>query len=278
MTARLHHELVAGTAVGRWLLMTHGIYGAGGNWRSIARQLVTRLPTWGAVLVDLRQHGRSEPGAPPHTIAACADDLAALCDQLAAAGTPVTVACGHSFGGKVVLGLRQRRALVQTWVLDSTPSARPGEWDLPDNSVRTVWAALHDHDRIWPRREDYIAAMIAAGLAAPLAQWLAMNLVPTEGGLRLRLDLDAVRAMLLDYYAVDLWPAVEDPALAGEVHAVIATRASAVSPADRDRFEAAASRARVQVHTVDAGHWLHLDAPTAVVDALVTGLAAVDAG
>src|SRR5205085_6580304 len=60
------------------LLLTHGIYGAGSNWRSIARKLNERRPEWGVVLVDLRQHGRSEPGEPPHTIAACADDLRAL--------------------------------------------------------------------------------------------------------------------------------------------------------------------------------------------------------
>jgi len=39
VTARLHHDFVAGEAPRAWLLMTHGIYGSGANWRSIARQL-----------------------------------------------------------------------------------------------------------------------------------------------------------------------------------------------------------------------------------------------
>jgi esterase len=277
VNARLHHERVAGAEARRWWLMTHGIYGSGGNWRSIARQVVTRQPMWGAVLVDLRQHGRSEPGTPPHTVAACADDLAALCEQLAAAGTPIEVAGGHSFGGKVVLGLRRCRALTQAWVLDSTPSARPGEWDAPGNSVRAVWEALHRHDRVWPRRDDFVGALVGDGLTPPLAQWLAMNLAPADGGgLRLRLDLAAIRAMLLDYYAVDLWPAVEDPALAGEVRAVVALRSTALMPDDRARLAAPPAGARVQVHEIDAGHWLHLDAPAAVVDVIATGLAALE--
>ena len=90
-----------------------------------------------ALLVDLRLHGRSEAGTPPHTIAACADDLAALLAEQAAAGRPVRAAVGHSFGGKVVVALRGRGAdLAQTWMLDSSPSARPGAWESPDNEVR----------------------------------------------------------------------------------------------------------------------------------------------
>ncbi|HVK74228.1 MAG TPA: alpha/beta hydrolase [Kofleriaceae bacterium] len=275
MTARLHHDFVAGEAPRAWLLMTHGIYGSGANWRSIARQVVARRPEWGAALVDLRLHGRSEPGDPPHTVGACADDLAALCDQLAAGGRPITVALGHSFGGKVVLALRTRRALAQTWVLDASPSARPGGWDAPDNSVRLVWEALRRHDRGWARRDDFVAALVADGLAAPLAHWLAMNLVPADGGgLRLRLDLEAVHELLHDYYALDLWPAVEDPALPGALHVVVATRASALSTDDRARLAAPPPAARLHVHSIDAGHWLHLDAPAAVVDLLATGLPA----
>jgi pimeloyl-ACP methyl ester carboxylesterase len=73
--ARLYHERIAQSdaAPDRWLVLTHGIYGAGSNWRSIARKVNERRPEWGVVLVDLRQHGRSEPGPPPHTIAACAE-------------------------------------------------------------------------------------------------------------------------------------------------------------------------------------------------------------
>jgi hypothetical protein len=42
--ARLHHERIARseTEPSRWLALTHGIYGAGSNWRSIARKLNER--------------------------------------------------------------------------------------------------------------------------------------------------------------------------------------------------------------------------------------------
>src|SRR5690606_2906740 len=100
VSARLHHERIAhgGAAPAAWLLLTHGIYGAGGNWRAIARKLVERRPDWGVVLVDLRQHGRSDAGEPPHTLDAAAGDLRALADQLGGS----EAMAGHSFGGTVV--------------------------------------------------------------------------------------------------------------------------------------------------------------------------------
>ena len=250
--------------------MTHGIYGSGANWRSIARKIVERRPEWGAVLVDLRGHGRSERGAPPHTIAACADDLRACFDG--AGG--VEVIAGHSFGGKCVLALRGAKyPVTQTWVLDSTPSVRPGMWERPDNDVRQVWEAMRELPKTWAKRDDFVAALLARGHSKTLAQWLAMSLHPNEaGGVTLALELDAVEAMLADYYAIDLWSAVEDASLPGEVQMVIAERSDTVSAADRARLAAEPPERRVHTHLIPAGHWLHLDAPAAVIDLFATNL------
>src|SRR5262249_44189189 len=186
--ARLHHERIARseTTPSRWLALTHGIYGAGSNWRGIARKLNERRPEWGVVLVDLRQHGRSEPGAPPHTIAACADDLRALCGELGG----VEAIAGHSFGGKVALATRPLVAPRQTWVLDASPSARPGaaaDTSIPrgalppapsaepvgspppvsspssSNTVMQVLELMERAPRGWARREDFVASVVRAG-------------------------------------------------------------------------------------------------------------------
>jgi pimeloyl-ACP methyl ester carboxylesterase len=245
--------------------MTHGIFGAGSNWRSIARKLNDRRPEWGVVLVDLRQHGRSEPGEPPHTIAACAEDLRAL---IAALGDVRAIA-GHSFGGKVVLATRPRVEVDQSWVLDASPSRRPGGAEDPENTVMRVLAVMERSPRTWAARDDFVAAVVADGHDAGLARWLAMNLVPgPAGSLVLRLDLAAVRAMLADYYATDLWPALEAPG--SDVEVVVAEHSTTVSAADRGRL--AAAPPHVHVHRVMAGHWLHIDAPGRVVDLLAEHL------
>lgn len=258
-----------GTNVSRWLLITHGIYGSGGNWRSIARKIQDQRPEWGVVLVDLRGHGRSEDGEPPHTLAACADDLRALFDELPG----IEVIAGHSFGGKVAL---QARALApatlrQTWMLDASPSARPGAEKDPDNSVTRVLNLMERLPKTWAKRDEFVAALTAAGEALPLAQWLAMNVVPDDAGrLALRLDLGAVRAMLADYYARDLWDIAFDPALPGELHVVIALRSPTLS--DDDRARLAAAPPHVHAHRIDAGHWLHIEAPANVVEQLTRAL------
>jgi pimeloyl-ACP methyl ester carboxylesterase len=279
--ARLYHERIAssGAAPARWLALTHGIYGAGSNWRSIARKLHERRPEWGVVLVDLRQHGRSEPGEPPHTIAACAEDLRALLVELGG----VDALAGHSFGGKVALATRglvaaaggpaprsAGPALRQTWVLDASPSARPGAAADPSNTVMRVLEVMERAPRGWARRDDFVAAVVRAGHEEGLARWLAMSLVPEPAGgtLALRFDFAALREMLADYHASDLWDALEAPD--GDVEVVVAERSSALSAADLGRL--AAAPPHVHVHHVTAGHWLHIDAPAAVVDLFATRL------
>ncbi len=262
--ARLHTEQIAAAGVtpDAWLLMTHGIYGTGGNWRGIARRLVAQRPEWGVVLVDLRHHGRSEPGTPPNTIAACADDLLAL--------PHVDAIAGHSFGGKVVLAARaQLPHLRQTWVLDASPSARPGGMSEPDNTVVAVLELMERLPTVWSKREDFVAALIAAGQTTALAQWLAMNLVADGGQYVLRLELPALREMLADYYARDLWSEVlrDQP---GSVEVVVAERSNTITAADRERL--AGAPPHVHVHRIAAGHWLHIDAPDAVVALLAATL------
>lgn len=267
MPARLYHERIARSdrAPSRWLALTHGIYGAGSNWRSIARRINERRPEWGVVLVDLRQHGRSDPGEPPHTIAACADDLRALLAELG----DVRAIAGHSFGGKVALATRGRVEVDQTWVLDASPSSRRDAATAPDNLVLRVLDFLERAPRTWATRDDFVAAVAEDGHDVGLARWLAMNLVPDPAGaLVLRLDLAAVREMLADYYATDLWDALEAPGAPVEV--VVAERSPTVSAADRGRL--AAAPPHVHVHHVTAGHWLHIDAPAIVVDLFTSHL------
>ncbi len=270
MPARLHREVIGPADAERQLLMTHGFFGSGGNWRTIARKVHTARPEWGIVLVDLRQHGRSEPGEPPHTLAACADDIAALVDEMPA----IAALAGHSFGGKVVLAARAHvpARIQQTWIFDASPSARSTDESDPANSVTRILALLERLPRTWARRDDFIAAIVAEGHALPLAQWLAMNLVPDGETLSIRFDFTALRAMLLDYCGQDLWPVALDPSLPGEVQLVFAARSATVSAADRARLAAPDLPHHIHVHQVDAGHWLHIEAAASVVDLLSTYL------
>jgi pimeloyl-ACP methyl ester carboxylesterase len=82
-----------------------------------------------------------------------------------------------------------------------------------------------------------------------------MNLEPDGGAYRLRLDLDAVGELLADYYRRDLWSALESGP--GRAHLVIAARSRALDADDRRR----AAALPIATHTIEAGHWLHMEAP-----------------
>ena len=264
MIARLHHELVGKAP--RCLALAHGIFGAGANLRGVATKLVARRPDWSVALVDLRAHGRSEVGAPPHTIDACAADVVGLPIAIERSGSAgprsapagerrvsIDAFAGHSFGGKVALAARRLRSFAATWVLDASPTAR-----VRDASVVDILALMERLPKTWARRADFVAAVVAAGHPQALATWLAMNV--KDGALQL--DLPVVRALLEDYFRHDAWDVV-----AG-VDFVVADRSAAITADDQQRLVASGAR----VHHVDAGHWVHVDAPGAVVDLLAAGL------
>ena len=255
----LHFDTVAGPEASRALVVLHGILGRGKNWRSLARRLVAAAPAWAAVLVDLRLHGDSRDVLGPHDLAAAARDLDAVA---AALPFPVAGVAGHSFGGKVALAWARTRALSPVILLDSSPGARPDREG--EGAVGAVFRALGSAPGPFPDRRGFTHAMMARGIDEPVARWLALNLVREEAGYRFGVDLEGARALLHDYYRADYWDVVAaEPA----VFSLVATRSDVHTPADVERLrEQLGERLRV----VEAGHWLHVDAPGATLDQLVS--------
>lgn len=273
-----HHALIRAddSAPARWLLVLHGIYGSGGNWRTFARKLTRRRPDWGAVLVDLRMHGQSRHAPPPHTVTAAAADLVHLTGALASQGNAVHAVCGHSFGGKVALQYREQAddSLLQTWVIDASPSANTGAMETADNLVIQVLHMLRELPQGFSNRNDFVRQVSDRGFPAPLAHWLAMNLVRGRDprSYVLGLDLAAMEALILDYYELDCWPAAQTGP--GQLCAVVAGKSSAVSPHDRARLETLA-RPGATAELIDienSGHWVHMEAPDALLDAIASRL------
>lgn len=258
----LEHEIVKspGAEPVRWLYMLHGIFGMGRNWGSIARRVTRARPEWGAVLVDLREHGGSRGFPPPHTLEAAARDLRELAGSL---GVRTDAILGHSFGGKVALTYARDYpdAVDQLWVVDSTPEAR-----IPGGSAARMLETLRAHPGPFASRSDAVAALAVEGWPTGVAQWMATNLRPNDGEFEWALDLSAMQALLDDFFATDLWPVVESPSGRLELHFLRATRSDILTDAAVERIEAADERTgRVFLHRVEGGHWLNADNPDAVV-------------
>lgn len=277
----LHHQRLAedpGT-VQRWVLALHGMYGAGRNWGRVMRDLVRERRELGAVLVDLREHGRSTgfaggtggqaasgtPGfAPPHDLQHCAEDVRRLLDHLQLSRVSIL---GHSFGGKVALMFARLwpGRLRELWIVDASPAARP-----PSGTAWEMLGMLREMPGRFDSRDQAADELQSRGVASHVASWMVSNLVRGEGGYRWRFHLDDMEQLLRDFFAQDLWDVVEAPPPGLRVHFVKAMRSQHIDPASCERIEQAGrATGRVRLHHVPGGHWVSAESAERMVRLLV---------
>ncbi len=253
----------------QWMVVLHGIYGSGRNWRSFARKFCAAKPDWGVLLVDLRMHGKSLNAPEPHSLRACADDIIALLHHADQEGMKVHTILGHSFGGKVALEVKRvlaeqgRVGTHSTWLVDSSPAPRSVSLQDDQNTVVRVLRILREIPKTFASRDDFVAEFVNRGLSRALALWLAMNVVKNGEAYACALDPDAMESLLSDYYRNDLWSELETSA--SPIHVAIASTQSAISSEDRDRLESLELAGAVTTHALQGGHWLHVDALEALV-------------
>lgn len=266
----LAHETVGaeGAPGGPALYILHGFLGSGRNWASFARRLVDLRSDWRAVLVDLRMHGESQSFDGPHSVGSASGDLVDLVST--ASSTGATALLGHSFGGKVALAAT--RALtptpVQTWVVDSTPAAG-GEGSGADRLL----ARLEASPASFPDREAAVSWISEGGFDETTARWVATNLERRGDGWAWRLDADALRELLTDFVATDLWEVIESPPSGASIQFIRATRGSILASDDAERIQHVAARGEpVALHELEGGHWLHTDNPSGLLDLIAGNL------
>lgn len=267
----LHHEVIgAGT---RAVVFLHGILGTGGNLRSHAKRFIQARPELVAILMDLRAHGQSLGVDGPDTVANAARDVIETLRSLQL--TPESVV-GHSFGGKVALSLgAQVPTLQHVMTLDSGPGTRIDARGS-EQTVK-VLSMLRELRGPWAKRDDFVRDVGTYGFGAGLASWLGMNLLKRDEGFVFALELNRIQSLLDDYFCVDLWPVVEKAATTHEgprYHLVIGAKSQVYD--DEERAKAlsleASSGGYVTVDVLDTGHWIHVDDPQGVAEAIQSRL------
>ena len=252
----------------RHALFLHGILGSGSNLRSLARQIVDVCPDWEILLVDLRNHGASHGADSPHTVTSCARDLTRLCQQI---GIRPTLIAGHSFGGKVALGYARNEPhwLQRVWVLDARPGIVP-EDAQGRHDIAHILSTLRGIEVPAPTRDAVAEALREAGFSESLVGWMGTNLQRSDEGFCWKFDLDAVQAMIEEYWRQDFWPFVEGCPAGLMLDFVRAERGDRWHDSDIERLVGMQGAGSVALHTLsDSGHWVHVDNPKGLMEMML---------
>lgn len=244
MPLPLHHQIIG---EGPPLIVLHGLFGSGTNWRSFARAISGQRQVH---LLDLRNHGRS-PHSDEISYTLMSADLLAYMDQQSLSSASVL---GHSMGGKVAMlsALQAPERVSDLVVVDIAPVAA-GQDHLP--YIR----AMQSIDLEGLSRRETASEMLAEAIPDPgLRQFLLQNLERDDDGFRWRINLSALASnmpALHDFPLENGEASYEGPALfvRGEKSDYVPERHY---PVIRKHFPAA------EIATVDgAGHWLHAEKP-----------------
>lgn len=242
------------------ILLLHGLFGSGVNFRSIARQLSAR---YRAVTVDLRNHGES-PHAPSMDYPSMAEDVLALLDRLDFGRATLL---GHSMGGKaaMLLALQHPERVEKLAVVDIAPG--PSEADhLPlVDAMQNL-----DLDRVASRSQadrDLTESIPEAGVR----RFLLQNLVSSGNRYRWRINLDAIESSmgkLLDFPDIAPGTTYSGPTLflRGE-------KSYYVRPEHHARIHELFPHSTIE-SIAGAGHWVHADQPRAFLAAVEKFLSA----
>jgi|SoiMethySBSTD1v2_1073268.scaffolds.fasta_scaffold604620_2 pimeloyl-ACP methyl ester carboxylesterase len=233
------------------LLVLHGLFGSGSNWRGVARQLAETHTVYS---VDLRNHGAS-PWADSMAYPEMADDVRQLMDRL---GLKQAAVLGHSMGGKtaMALALRHPQRVRRLFVVDIAPVSYADTLTPFADAMRGV---------------DVMAAASRAEVQGRLQQtvpdpgvvpFLMQNLVLHNDRFDWRINLRGIGAAMTQLCGFP--PELRGARFERPVTVIAGERSDYVRRRDGADFQPMFTQVQTRV-VRDAGHWVHADQAAAFV-------------
>ena len=246
---KLHYDA---RGQGPGVVLVHGLYGSGNNFRRHANWLAEHRRV---LSPDLRNHGRS-PHHRDMGYPAMAADLAALLD---AEGLDQATLVGHSMGGKaaMALALTHPERVEGLVVVDIAPVAY-------DHDQAGILRAMDevDLDQV-ASRGDADRQLREAVPEAGVRQFLLTNLERGDEGWRWRLPLGVLADALPDILD---FPELGAP-YTGPTLFLHGAASDYVTPRHHETIRRHFPEARIE-GLEGVGHWVHAEAPEAFEAAL----------
>ncbi len=236
---------------GRPVIILHGLFGTGDNWRTFAGMLKDQYEI---ILVDLRNHGRSF-WSDDFDYQIAAQDVVQLMDELEIQQADVI---GHSMGGKVAMTLAQEYPdrIDKLIVIDIAQKKYPRGHDAIFEAIFSIEPAqLKDRKEA----EDKLVLKIKdQGVRQFLLKSLARD---KEGGFRWKTNF---KALYSSYEAILSEVDVLD--IKAKTLFIRGSKSHYISEEEASKLSDHLSEAEVSVVTIEAGHWVHAERPKELFD------------
>lgn len=247
----LYFQETPGLEEGGVLVLLHGLFGSGANWRGVARRLADKRRV---LVMDMRNHGRSfkDPGM---TYEQMAQDVLDTLDMLDIERADLL---GHSMGGKAAMiaalnapGRVDRLIVVDIAPVDYAHTHTP----LIEAMMSLDAGALRSRAEADEKLESAIPDRMTR-------HFLLQSLEKADEGYRWRLNLPALKRSMTDLVG---FPDPAGKTFPGSALFVHGADSDYVQPEHRSRIERYFPNA-VFVAIDNAGHWVHVDQPDALIE------------
>jgi len=237
---------------GQPLLILHGLLGASDNWQTIGKMLSERFAVY---LIDQRNHGRS-PHSQEFNYRLLTEDLA---EFIAVHKIEKPVLLGHSMGGKTVMNFALSRPATPDKIIvaDIMPKEYQPRHQLVFDGLQAIaLPALQSRKEADEILSRYVAA-------AAERQFLLKNLTHGDKGYQWRMNLKSL---------AENFPAVHEGLVySGKFSgpSLFAIGAKSDYCLAGDEKIAAQYFPQASWKTFDAGHWVHAEKPTELVQCIM---------
>lgn len=233
------------------LIILHGLFGSGDNWRTIGRKLSDDFMV---ILIDQANHSRS-PWTDEWSYEQAAKDVIEVMDELELDSAHIL---GHSMGGKVTMTLAQMfpNRVERLIMVDIAPKAYPRGHDL---IFEAIFAMNFEHINDRGDADEQLATKIGSPM---VRQFLLKSLArDPEKGWRWKTNFQ----LLYDTYDKMV---AEIPIDRIDQPSLFIRGGRSIYVSEEDIISLKANMSDVHFVTIDAGHWVHAERPQELLSAV----------